>query len=138
MRCHGCGERLNPAGHADLVCDGEVWCGACRTYDPELVRPRPVEELAEWGERLCRAFDREPVPLDHDPEAVHDWRRYWVGDVCQLGEADHRRGRILLHPPGYRLTSLCHELAHIFSGQDHTEEWARTFAVLVAWVRSRL
>jgi hypothetical protein len=34
--------------------------------------------------------------------------------------------------------SLCHELAHLFTGQDHTEAWARNFATLVAWVKMRL
>ncbi len=116
----------------------QVWCDACRAYDPELLRTRPLGELAEWAALICRAFDRPPVPLDHDPQAAHDWRRYWQGDFCQLGEADHGRGRVLLFPPGYRLVSLCHELAHIFTGEDHTPAWARTFAVLVAWVRGRL
>jgi hypothetical protein len=44
----------------------------------------------------------------------------------------------MLHPPGHRLMTLCHELAHLFTGQDHTEDWALTFAALTAWVKARL
>ncbi len=55
-----------------------------------------------------------------------------------MAEADHQQRSILFFPPGCRLTTLCHELAHVFTGQDHTLEWARTFAQLVAGVKSRL
>jgi len=53
-------------------------------------------------------------------------------------EADHRRRCVILYPPGCRHLTLCHELAHLFTGQDHTPVWARTFARLVAWVKANL
>jgi len=53
-------------------------------------------------------------------------------------EADHRIRSIRFYPPGCRLATLCHELAHIVTGYDYTREWAMMFARLVAWVNSRL
>jgi len=55
-----------------------------------------------------------------------------------MAEADHGSGVIVLYPAGLRLVTLCHELAHLITGQAHTEAWARTFAKLVAWVREQL
>lgn len=55
-----------------------------------------------------------------------------------MAEADHRHRSIRFYPPGCRLATLCHELAHIYTGQDHNREWAMMFAWLVAWVKTRL
>lgn len=138
MHCPGCAKVLDPAQHGDLVCDGQVWCGDCRRYPEELVRPRDFRELQQWGERICAAFGQAPVLLQHNPAAHADLSIYWTDNICLLAEADHGTRSILLFPPGYRLTSLCHELAHIFTRQDHTAAWAGTFARLVAWVKSQL
>ncbi len=73
-----------------------------------------------------------------NPEARSNWRLYWHDDTCLLAEAYHDQRTILLYPPGQRLTTLCHELAHIFTQQDHTPAWAQTFARLIAWVKQRL
>lgn len=138
MNCPQCGQVLDPAQHGDLTFDGQVWCRPCRPYGEELERRRDFGELEEWARRICAAFGQEPVPLEQNPEALKDLWVYWQGDKCTLAEADHGQRLILLFPPGYRLTSLCHELAHIFTRQDHTPEWARTFAQLIAWVRAQL
>jgi hypothetical protein len=55
-----------------------------------------------------------------------------------MAEADHGAQLIVFYPAGLRLATLCHELAHLMTGQDHTEAWARTFARLVAWVKQEL
>ena len=55
-----------------------------------------------------------------------------------MAEAYHQEGVIVLYPPGLRLATLCHELAHLLTGQDHTGDWARTFAGLVARVKEQL
>ncbi len=138
MICPGCGRLLEAAGHAHLVCDGQVWCSGCRRYRPDLEAARDVPELQAWAARLCAAFAQEPVQILENPAARTDWRLYWRDDICLLAEAYHNHRAILLYPPGQRLTTLCHELAHLFTGQDHTPAWAQTFATLVAWVKMHL
>lgn len=138
MNCPKCGRVVDPSEHGDLTFDLQVWCHPCRPYQEELTRPRDFSELAEWAQKICAAFSHEPVPLQQNPEALTNLWVYWQGTKCTLAEADHEQRCILLFPPGYRLTSLCHELAHIFTSQDHTEEWARTFARLIAWVKTQL
>jgi hypothetical protein len=141
--CPGCGKQLDPARHSELVCDGEVWCDQCRLYDRELLRPREIEDLAAWAARLLAAEGAPPVrlmagppqpppdPLDPmDPGA----RRHRL----LMAEAYHDQRVLVLYPPGCRLATLCHELAHLITGQDHTEAWAITFARMVAWVKAHL
>ena len=138
MNCPKCDRTLEPDRHDQLVFDGQVWCDRCHRYDERLLALRPFRDLETWAQRLCRAFGQEPVHLRHDPDYLPDPRKYWDGATFLLGEAFHEPRCIMLHPPGQRLMSLCHELAHLFTGQDHTETWARTFADLVAWVKARL
>jgi hypothetical protein len=138
LACPGCGRSLDLRAHADLVCDGQVWCRTCRHYAPELEANRGLAELQDWTARLCAAFGQEEVAVLENPAARADWRLYWHDDVCLLAEAYHQQRAILLYPPGQRLTTLCHELAHLFSGQDHTPTWAQTFADLIAWVQGHL
>jgi hypothetical protein len=138
LSCPGCGRPLNVAKPADLVCDGLVWCCACRRYGAELEDSRDLAELQEWAARLCTAFGQEPVDVLENPAARSDWRLYWQNDRCVLAEAYYTHRAILLYPPGQRLVTLCHELAHLFTGQDHTLAWAQTFAALVAWVRANI
>jgi len=97
-----------------------------------------VAELQDWAARLCSACGQEAVTVLENPAARNDWRLYWQDDVCLLAEAYHHQRAILLYPPGQRLTTLCHELAHLFTGQDHTPTWAQTFARLIALVRDNL
>lgn len=120
------------------MCDGQIWCTACRSYLPVLAANREFEELRDWAAAMCAAFDQEPVVLTENPEARSNWRLYWQDDKCLLAEAYHGHRTILLYPPGQRLITLCHELAHIFSREDHTPAWAQTFAALIAWVKERL
>jgi len=138
MNCPGCGNLIDPVQHGDLVFDGQVWCNRCHQYDERLLEKRPFPELETWAPQICRAFGQEPVDLQRDPEYLPDPQKYWEGDTFLLAEADHGWRSIMLHPPGHRLTTLCHELAHLFTGQDHTTLWARTFAEIVAWVRAHL
>jgi hypothetical protein len=138
MNCPGCGKALDPAHHGDLVCDGQVWCDGCHRYDDRLVASLSFPDLETWALRLCQAFGQEPVHLQHDPDYLPNPSKYYDGATFILAEADHRLREIMLHPPGHRLTTLCHELAHLFTGQDHTEDWARTFAALVAWLKVRV
>lgn len=138
MECHKCSRRLDLADHGEIVCDGQVWCRACRQYDPALTASREFGELQVWAAAICAAFDQETVALLENPAARQNWRLYWQDDICLLAEAYHDQRTILVYPPGQRLTTLCHELAHIFSGQDHTQAWAETFAGLIAWVKCRL
>lgn len=138
MKCPGCARVIDPARHGELTFDGLVWCEACRRYDPELIRPRDFEELRQWNARICAASGYDPVQLLPGQQEKGDFAGSWNGDLCLLAEADHQRRAILLLPPGWRLTTLCHELAHIFTGQDHTEIWARAFALLVSWVKEQL
>jgi hypothetical protein len=138
MNCPKCDKTLEPDQHGRLIFDGQVWCDQCHRYDTRLLAMRPFTELETWAQRLCRAFGQEPVHLRRDPDYLPDPRKYWNGTTFLLGEAFHEPRCIMLHPPGHQIMSLCHELAHLFTGQDHTEAWARNFATLVAWVKMRL
>lgn len=138
LTCPGCGKALDPKSHGELVCDGEVWCDSCHRYARLLLEPRPLSELAAWNRQICEAFGFPPptlVPAELPPSGPFDFLQELK---LLLAEACHRQGVILLYPPGRRLTTLCHELAHLMTGEEHTPTWARTFARLVAWVRSRL
>ena len=136
--CPACGCGLDLNDHANLVCDGQVWCLQCRQYPPALTASLAFAELQVWAATICTAFDQAPVPVLENPEARSNWRLYWQDDTCLLAEAYHEHRTILLYPPGQRLITLCHELAHIFTQQDHTPAWAQTFARLIAWVKPRL
>ena len=138
MNCPKCGTAIDPAHHGSLVFDGQVWCENCHRYEARLTEALSFAELEAWAQRICQAFDQETVHLARDQEYLPNPKKYWDGKTFLLAEALHRERRIMLHPPGHLLTTLCHELAHIFTGQDHTEEWARTFAALIAWVKARL
>ncbi len=138
MRCPTCDKDLDLERHGDLVFNGEVWCDRCRSYDERLLRLLPFAELEAWCRRICEDLGRDAVYLERDPEYLPDPRKYWNGDTFLLAEASHRERSIMLHPPGHSLKTLCHELAHIFTGQDHSETWARTFARLTAWVMAHL
>jgi hypothetical protein len=131
----GCGCLLDLDDHANIVCDGQIWCLACQKYPPELADNCGFAELKTWSSNICLAFKQEPVLLLENPEARFNWHLYWHEDKCLLAEAYHDQRAILLYPPGQRLITLCHELAHIFTRQDHTPVWAVTFASLVAWVK---
>jgi hypothetical protein len=134
MECPKCGAILDPASHGDLVFDGQVWCDRCHEYGRELIRPRDLKELQAWSRIICRAFGFLPVPLEENADAAV----YRKEASVLMAEADHRHRSIRFYPPGCRLATLCHELAHIFTGQDHSREWAMMFANLVAWVKARL
>jgi hypothetical protein len=138
MNCPKCGKALLPEEHGDLVCDGQVWCDRCHRYDDRLLAARPFSELETWARQICLAFGQAPVHLRRDPEYLPDPRKYYNGATFLLAEAHHGPRAIMLHPPGHQLMTLCHELAHLFTDQNHTEVWARTFAALVAWVKARL
>jgi hypothetical protein len=138
MKCAKCSKVLDPARHGDLVFDGQVWCHGCHRYDERLMEKRAFPELESWVQRLCQAFNQEPVHLQRDPDYLPDPRKYYDGATFCLAEAFHKPRGIMLHPPGHQLVTLCHELAHLFTGQDHNEAWARTFARLVAWVKLQL
>lgn len=138
MNCPRCGILIDPVHHGDLVFDDQVWCQECHQYDDRLLEARPFPELESWAQKICVAFHQEPVHLQHDPAYLPDPAKYWNGNTFLLAEACHGSRDIMLHPPGHRLTTLCHELAHLFTGQDHTEDWARVFAALIAWVKARL
>jgi hypothetical protein len=138
MNCPQCGVILDPARYADLVFDGQVWCNRCHRYDDRLLEKRSFPELEAWAQRLCQAYGQDPVHLWRDQEYLPNPNKYWDGATFILAEAFHGSRSIMLHPPGHQLLTLCHELAHLFTGQDHNEDWARTFAALVAWVKSRL
>lgn len=138
IACPGCGRTLDLDDHADLVCDEQVWCLDCRQYPPELTSKREVTELRDWAAAICAAFDQAPVSLVENPAANSNWRLYWHDDTCMLAEAYHDQRAILLYPPGQRLSTLCHELAHIFTRQDHTPTWAASFVGLIAWVKKNL
>jgi hypothetical protein len=138
MNCPQCGIPIDPARHGDLVCDGQVWCDRCHRYDERLMEKRPFPELETWAQEICQAFGQAPVHLRRDPDYLPNPQKYWNGETFLLAEAFHQQRLIMLHPPGHRLMTLCHELAHLFTGQDHTETWARTFAALTAWVKARV
>ncbi|MBM4274288.1 MAG: hypothetical protein FJ134_07495 [Deltaproteobacteria bacterium] len=134
MRCPECGKLLDLERHGYLVFDGLVWCDGCRAYDRELLWPRDFQEIEAWGRLIAENLGFEPTPLIYldDPEI------YRLEHTVLTAEADHGRRQICLYPPGLRLATLCHELAHILTGQDHTPEWAVTFARLTAWVNEAL
>ncbi len=141
MKCPACHKTLDPERHGDLVFDGsegQVWCDRCHRYPEALLELLPFAELESWTQRICEAFGRDPVTLERDPYYLPNPQKYWNGKTFLLAEASHRERTIMLYHPGHRLKTLCHELAHIFTGQDHTESWARTFARLIAWVKGRL
>ncbi len=138
MNCPKCNQTLDLQRHGDLVFEGQVWCGICHSYDERLLELLPFAELESWAQKICEAFGQEPVPLRRDPDYLPNPRKYWNGDTFLLAEAFHESRWIMLHPPGHRIKTLCHELAHLFTGQDHTEAWARTFAALTAWVKAHL
>ncbi len=138
MECPQCGKILDPACHGDLVCDGQVFCDVCHRYDRRLLETLPLPELTGWHRRLCHAFNCSPPSLslgDPPPAGPFD---FLDDKKFLMAEAYHRQGVIVFYPAGLRLVTLCHELAHLMTGQDHTEAWARTFARLVAWVKSQL
>src|SRR3974390_2548526 len=139
MECPRCGKILDPAGHGDLVCDGQFFCDHCHRYDRRLLEPRSFEDITLWHQRLCQACGCEPPPLTLGEALSRPGPFDFLEDQkVLLAEADHREGAIVLYPSGLRLATLCHELAHLLTGQDHTEAWARTFAQLVAWIRQQL
>jgi hypothetical protein len=140
MKCPKCGTTLDPTCHGDLVCDGEVFCDQCHRYDRRLLEQRPLEEIVGWNRRLCQAFGYEPPLLTMgDPSPLITGPFDFLEEKKLLmAEADHQEGVIILYPSGLRLATLCHELAHLMTGQDHTETWARTFAKLAAWVKEQL
>ena len=139
MECPGCGKILDPAHHGDLVCDGQVFCHQCHLYDRRLLAPRSFEEIAGWHQRLCRAWGCEPPALTlGEPPPPPGPFDFLKDQKLLMAEADHQEGVIVLYPAGLRLATLCHELAHLLTGQDHTEAWAETFAALTAWVKEQL
>lgn len=133
MHCPKCGKPLNPAAHQDLVCNGQVWCYQCHAYDWDLIRLRPADEVRKWGQRICQAFGQAPVGIEIYPAAI-----YAQKTKILVAEVNYRKRCIDLYTQGLSLATLCHELAHIFTGEDHTPTWARTFAELVAWVKAQL
>ena len=139
LTCPGCSKILDPVNHGGLVCDGEVFCDGCKSYERQLLTARPFEEIEEWSRRICLAFGYEPVKLipgERPPVGPFDYLD--ENKKLLMAEADHREREIVLYPGGLRLATLCHELAHLLTGQDHTVTWAVTFANLVAWVKERL
>jgi hypothetical protein len=139
MECPRCGKCLDPQGHGEMVCDGEVFCDVCHRYDRRLLEPRSFEDITEWHQRLCQACGCEAHPLRlGDPPPPAGPFDFLEDQKLLMAEAHHQSGVIVLYPAGLRLATLCHELAHLLTGQDHTEAWARTFAKLVAWVREQL
>ncbi len=136
--CPGCRKKLDPQDHADLVCDGQVYCDLCHRYPRLLLIPRTLKELEDWNRRLCQAFGVEPptLRLEEPPEA--DPPLIPLSAKLLMAEAHHGQGLITFYPPGLRLLTLCHELAHLMTGQDHTPLWAHTLARLVAWVKEHL
>lgn len=138
LSCRGCGRILNPENHGDLVCDGEIWCDSCRIYPRELLKPRDFKDILEWTEKICTGFGYAPCTVLESLEAAADPSVFRKERTVLMGETDHQGRIIVLYPPGYRLATLCHELAHLFTGHDHTIRWARTYAKIVAWVKERV
>ena len=140
MNCPNCGKTLDPACHGDLVCDGEVFCDQCHRYDRRLLDLQPLDDIAQWNRRICQAFGFPPPTLTTEvsPPLVEGPFDFLEVKKLLMAEADHQEGEIVLYPSGLRLATLCHELAHLMTGQDHTEAWARTFAKLVARVKEEL
>jgi len=140
VQCPKCGKNLDLDRHGYLVCDGEVFCDQCHRYDRRLLETRPFEEMEAWNRRICEAFGYTPPPLTlgDSPPLIEGPFDFLADKKLLMAEADHREGLITLYPSGLRLATLCHELAHLMTGQDHTEAWARTFAKLTAWVKEQL
>ncbi len=140
MECPKCGKTLDPAHHGGLVCDGEVFCEGCHGYDRRLLESLPWEEILRWNRRICQAFGYPPPDLTtkESPPLVEGPFDFLTEKKLLMAEAYHRNGAIVLFSSGLRLATLCHELAHLMTGQDHTEAWARTCARLVAWVKEEL
>lgn len=134
MQCPKCLVNLDPTRHGDLIFDGQIWCDRCHDYHRELIRPRDFPEIEGWSHLICQEFGFPSVHLAEND----DPRVYRREASVLMAEAYYHQRLILFYPPGCRLTTLCHELAHIYTGQDHTREWARMFAQFVAWVKSRL
>lgn len=134
IECPRCRAVLDPVNHGNLVFDGQVWCDRCHEYDRDLIRPRDIEEIGAWSDLICRAFSSPAIEI----EPNHDPAKYRSATSVLMAEADHHQKSIRFYPPGCRLATLCHELAHLYTGQDHTREWAEMFAALVAWVKSKL
>jgi hypothetical protein len=93
-----------------------------------------MQEIEAWSHLICTAFGFPPVHLETNADPAV----YRLQSSVLMAEADHRQRSIRFYPPGCRLATLCHELAHLYTGQDHTQEWAEMFAHLVAWAKSRL
>ncbi len=134
LKCPKCGAILDPASHGDLVFDGQVWCDRCHEYGRELIRPRDMKEIEAWSRMICQVLGFPPVLLEENADPAVFRKEASV----LMAETDHRHRSIRFYPPGCRLATLCHELAHIYTGQDHSREWAMMFARLVAWVKTRL
>jgi hypothetical protein len=134
LECPKCGAVLDPAEHGNLVCDGRVWCDHCHAYGRELLWPREIMEIEAWSTLICNTFGFPPVEIELDPDPAV----FRLESSVLMAEADHRRRSIRFYPPGCRLSTLCHELAHLYTGQDHTREWAEMFANIISWVKSRL
>lgn len=133
MYCPKCGKPLNPEAHQEVVFNGQVWCSQCHSYDRELIRLRQADDIRVWGQRLCAAFGEDPVLIEVYPAMLNRKSR-----KIRVAEVHHRLRLIDIYTPGLTLATLCHELAHVFTGEDHTPTWARTFAQLVAWVKAQL
>jgi hypothetical protein len=138
LACTACGRELDPRRHAELVCDGAIFCDLCHRYPRLLLLPRSLEELEDWNRRICAAFGFPPPTLVLEEAPPEEPQLLPLTAKLLMAEAHHGQGRITFYPPGRRLLTLCHELAHLMSGQDHTVAWARTLAALVAWVKERL
>ena len=140
MECPKCGKTLDPTYHGDLVCDGEVFCDQCHRYDRRLLAQRPLEEIVAWNRRLGQAFGYEPpvLTMGEPTPLITGPFDFLEEKKLLMAEADRQEGVIILYPSGLCLATLCHELAHLMTGQDHTETWARTFAKLAAWVKNEL
>jgi hypothetical protein len=140
VNCPRCNKTLEPTHHGDLVCDGDVFCDQCHRYDRRLLEQRTLEQITTWNRRLCQAFGYEPplLTMGVPPPLVTGPFDFLEEKKLLMAEADHQEGVIVLYPSGLRLATLCHELAHLITGQDHTEAWARTCAKLVAWVKEQL
>ena len=104
------------------------WCATAKffvsgaaVYDRRLLEPRSFEEIMAWHQRLCRSIDCVPPALalgePPPPPGAFD---FLEDKKVLMAEAYHQERVIVLYPPGLRLATLCHELAHLLTGQDHT------------------
>ncbi|MDD5642371.1 MAG: hypothetical protein PHX53_12025, partial [Syntrophales bacterium] len=89
MNCPRCGILIDPVQHGDLVFDEQVWCQGCHQYDDRLLEARPFPELESWAQKICAAFEQEPVHLQRDPAYLPDPAKYWHGATFLLAEACH-------------------------------------------------